>query len=177
MSFEDCNKSFLRHDPDICLIGETRDRETAQAFAKLANTGHLCFTTLHTNTAKDNIERLLNLGLEEYQIKNAVRLFTCQRLYPRVCQNCNTPDPEGQKLIGMAVGKKIEAFKGEGCDQCNGRGYKGKVLVFEYIKVKSGAYIESENMLERAIRYTNEGLTFASSVLDLADSYKKEVVA
>jgi type IV pilus assembly protein PilB len=129
-------RAFLRQDPDIILVGETRDKETAKIAVEAALTGHLVFTTLHANDAPSTFMRLMEMGIEPFLISTSVIGIVAQRLVRRICQNCKekyTPDNVIVKYLGLKDG--IELYKGKGCDLCNLTGYKGRVGVYEVLMV------------------------------------------
>jgi type IV pilus assembly protein PilB len=141
LNFAAALRSFLRQDPDIIMVGETRDYETAEIGVKAALTGHLVLSTLHTNDAPSTINRLLNMGVEPFLVSSAVILVVAQRLVRKACQNCKKP----QKLTietFVAAGfdpeeaKSIVSYKGEGCDICNQTGYRGRVALYEVMPLK-----------------------------------------
>ena len=132
MSFDQSIRGILRHDPDIVLVGEIRDLKTAEIAIKLANTGHLTFSTLHTNDAPSAVSRLFKMGVEPFLIANAVNLVMAQRLVRRLCNECKeayTPHPETAKGIGFKEDeiKTTTFYKPVGCKKCSGSGYKGEV--------------------------------------------------
>lgn len=135
MPFDQAIRGILRHDPDIVLVGEIRDLKTAEIAIKLANTGHLTFSTLHTNDAPSAISRLYKMGVETFLIANAVNLIMAQRLVRTLCKNCKEeyePHPETAKGIGFTE-EEIENttfYKAVGCDKCN-NGYKGRTAIME----------------------------------------------
>jgi type IV pilus assembly protein PilB len=136
LTFARCLRSILRQDPDIILVGEIRDLETAEIAAQASLTGHLVFTTLHTNDAPSSVARLLDLGVEPFLITATVEGICAQRLVRKICTNCKTAyEPnEGQlKELGLTEedtkGKKF--YYGRGCNRCNGTGYKGRIGIFE----------------------------------------------
>jgi len=127
-------------DPDIILVGEIRDKETAQIACEAALTGHLLVSTLHTNDAPSTINRLMNMGIEPFLVASSVNLICAQRLVRRVCSNCKVdhPLPE-QGLIDAGFSPDDAAtvvpVRGEGCDKCNRTGYKGRVGLYEVMEV------------------------------------------
>ncbi len=136
LTFARCLRSILRQDPDIILVGEIRDLETAEIAAQASLTGHVVFTTLHTNDAPSSVARLLDLGVEPFLITATVEGIVAQRLVRRICTRCKTQfDPtEAQlanlKLLPEDVGGKV-FYYGKGCSKCNGTGYRGRVGLFE----------------------------------------------
>ncbi len=135
MTFDQAMRGILRHDPDIVLVGEIRDLKTAEIAIKLANTGHLTFSTLHTNDAPSAVSRLYKMGVEPFLIANAVNLIMAQRLVRRLCSNCKEeyePHEEVAKGIGFND-EEIEHttfYKPVGCDKCT-KGYKGRTAIME----------------------------------------------
>ncbi|MEX0608258.1 MAG: ATPase, T2SS/T4P/T4SS family [Balneolaceae bacterium] len=136
MTFDQSIRGILRHDPDIVLVGEMRDLKTAEIAIKLANTGHLTFSTLHTNDAPSAVSRLFKMGVEPFLIANAVNLVVAQRLIRRLCKECReeyNPHPEIAKGIGF-TDEEIEKetfYKAVGCDKCGNTGYKGRAGIHE----------------------------------------------
>jgi type IV pilus assembly protein PilB len=141
LNFAAALRSFLRQDPDIIMVGETRDYETAEIGVKAALTGHLVLSTLHTNDAPSTINRLLNMGVEPFLVSSAVILIVAQRLVRKACQNCKKPQKIPVETF-VAAGfdpeeaKAIVSYKGEGCDICNQTGYKGRVALYEVMPLK-----------------------------------------
>jgi type IV pilus assembly protein PilB len=140
LNFAASLRSFLRQDPDIILVGEIRDFETAEIAIKAALTGHLVMSTLHTNDAPSSINRLMNMGIEPFLVATSINLICAQRLIRRVCQNCKQEeDVPVQALLNIgfseAEAPNIQLYRGRGCDVCLGRGYKGRVALFEVMSV------------------------------------------
>lgn len=136
LNFAAALRSFLRQDPDIIMIGEIRDFETAEIGIKAALTGHLVLSTLHTNDAPATINRLLNMGIEPFLVASAVNLITAQRLARRICSECKEPeDIPVQALIDAGVAPEeaptYVCYKGVGCAKCNNTGYKGRVGFYQ----------------------------------------------
>lgn len=136
LNFSSALKSFLRQDPDIILVGEIRDYETAEIAFKAASTGHLVVSTLHTNDAPSTVIRLTEMGVASYIITSTVNLVVAQRLVGRICESCKTPiEVPAQTLINLGVApedvKDYVLFKGKGCNNCNGTGIKGRIAIFE----------------------------------------------
>lgn len=135
MTFDNAMRGILRHDPDIVLVGEIRDLKTAEIAIKLANTGHLTFSTLHTNDAPSAISRLYKMGVETFLIANAVNLIMAQRLVRTLCKNCKEeyePHPETAKGIGFTEPEIEETtfYRAVGCDECT-NGYSGRTAIME----------------------------------------------
>ncbi len=136
LNFAAALRSFLRQDPDIIMIGEIRDFETAEIGVKAALTGHLVLSTLHTNDAPSTINRLLNMGIEPFLVASAVNLITAQRLARRVCGECKAAEEiPVQALVDAGVppdeAPEFVCYKGTGCPKCNGTGYKGRVGFYQ----------------------------------------------
>lgn len=130
-------RSILRQDPDIIMVGEIRDRETAEIAIHAALTGHLVFSTLHTNDAAGAATRLIDMGVEPFLIASSIIGILGQRLVRRVCENCKkpyTPTPEMLKGLGMPA-EPVTFYRGEGCQACRGIGYKGRVGIFELLEI------------------------------------------
>jgi type IV pilus assembly protein PilB len=140
LNFAAALRSFLRQDPNIILVGEIRDFETAEIAIKAALTGHLVLSTLHTNDAPSTISRLMNMGIEPFLVATSVNLIQAQRLIRRVCSECkeavHTP-PEALIEIGFTSeeAKTLKVFKGRGCAKCNNTGYKGRVGLYEVMEI------------------------------------------
>lgn len=135
-------RSIVRQDPDIIMLGEIRDKETAQIALQSALTGHLVFSTVHTNDAASAYTRLLDLGVEEFLLNAALVSIVAQRLARKICSHCSEPEPNAQALIDKyALNSfaqrfsipKIELKRGKGCEQCSHTGYKGRMAVTEYL--------------------------------------------
>ena len=140
LNFAAALRSFLRQDPNIVLVGEIRDFETAEIAIKAALTGHLVLSTLHTNDAPSTINRLMNMGIEPFLVATSVNLICAQRLVRRICSKCKEPeDVPIQALLNVgfseAEATEIQIYHGRGCDICNNTGYKGRVGLFEVMKV------------------------------------------
>src|SRR5689334_2912051 len=140
LNFASALRAFLRQDPNIILVGEIRDFETAEIAVKAALTGHLVLSTLHTNDAPSTISRLMNMGIEPFLVATSVNLICAQRLVRRICQNCKEPleIPE-QALLDAGYSpeevKKTTVYQGKGCGTCNKNGYKGRVGLYEVMEV------------------------------------------
>ncbi len=141
LNFAAALRSFLRQDPDVIMVGEIRDYETAEIGVKAALTGHLVLSTLHTNDAPGTINRLLNMGVEPFLVSSAVVLILAQRLVRKVCQNCKKPEKLPPQVLIDAGFTNEEAaslvtYKGSGCDICNKTGYKGRVALYEIMPIR-----------------------------------------
>ncbi len=140
LNFAAALRSFLRQDPNIVLVGEIRDFETAEIAIKAALTGHLVLSTLHTNDAPSTISRMVNMGIEPFLVATSVNLIQAQRLIRRVCKDCKEEvhvPLEGLIEIGFTAeeAETIKSFKGKGCQVCNGTGYKGRVGLYEVMEI------------------------------------------
>jgi type IV pilus assembly protein PilB len=140
LNFAAALRAFLRQDPNIVLVGEIRDFETAEIAIKAALTGHMVLSTLHTNDAPSTISRLMNMGIEPFLVATSVNLIQAQRLIRRVCKDCKTENPtppEALLEIGFSPeeAKQMKLYKGRGCQTCNGTGYKGRVGLYEVLEV------------------------------------------
>jgi type IV pilus assembly protein PilB len=136
LNFATALRAFLRQDPNIIMVGEIRDFETAEIAVKAALTGHLVLSTLHTNDAPSTVSRLLNMGIEPFLVTASVNLVLAQRLARRICSDCKVPaekHPEALLKMGMTEEqvRKGTIYKGKGCGTCNQTGYKGRVALYE----------------------------------------------
>ena len=140
LNFAAALRSFLRQDPNIILVGEIRDFETAEIAVKAALTGHLVLSTLHTNDAPSTINRLMNMGIEPFLVASSLNLVCAQRLVRRICKNCTEPDPTPPPALMQAGfsaedAKQVVPNRGKGCDKCNNTGYKGRVGLYEVMEI------------------------------------------
>src|SRR5262245_21287654 len=136
LNFANALRAFLRQDPDIIMVGEVRDFETAEIGVKAALTGHLVLSTLHTNDAPSTVNRLLNMGVEPFLVASSINLIMAQRLVRLICPQCKEPAPIGaETLIDVGVpadlAATIQCFHGTGCSMCGGTGYKGRIALYE----------------------------------------------
>ena len=164
LDFNTTLRAFLRQDPDIIMVGEIRDLETASIAIKAAQTGHMVMSTLHTNDAPQTLSRLINMGVPPFNIASAVNLIIAQRLARRLCEHCKTEEKLTDKTLleeGYAqeeIDKGFKMYKAVGCDQCD-QGYKGRVGIYQVMKI-------SEEMGRIIMREGN--------AMELADQAKKE---
>lgn len=192
LNFATTLKSFLRQDPDVILVGEIRDLETADIAIKAAQTGHLVLSTLHTNDAPKTITRLLNMGVKPFNIASSVILITAQRLGRKLCKECKQPEdlpPEVLLDAGMSpeelegYGTKWKTYRPVGCPECNEKGYKGRVGIYQVMPVteeirkiilREGTDIEIAveaknngvlSLREAGLLKVKEGITSLSEVL------------
>ncbi len=173
LDFPAALRSFLRQDPDVILIGEIRDLETATIGVKAALTGHLVLATLHTNDAPSTVTRLINMGIEPFLVGSALELVTAQRLARRNCSECVEPEEIPPEVLIEAGIPEAEAgtfkpMKGKGCPVCNGSGYKGRVGLYQVMpmfpEIRDAVYAEknSDEINEIAIRHGVQTLRMAA---------------
>jgi len=188
LSFANCLRSFLRQDPDIIMVGEIRDFETAEIAIKAALTGHLVLSTLHTNDAPSTISRLLNMGIEPFLVASAVNLIVAQRLARKICEACRgVVQVSQQMLLNLGVSPDelhgFTCYKGSGCPRCNQTGYKGRVALYEVLpvrdeirelilqggsagEIKKGAIqLGMKTLRQAALQKLREGITTVEEVL------------
>jgi len=140
LNFATALRSFLRQDPDIIMVGEIRDFETAEIAVKAALTGHMVLSTLHTNDAPSTINRLLNMGIEPFLVASSLNCVLAQRLARRICVECKEPvEVPSQALIDIGVGPedapKIQVYRGAGCPACSNTGFRGRIAIYEVMIV------------------------------------------
>jgi type IV pilus assembly protein PilB len=188
LNFATALRSFLRQDPDIIMVGEIRDFETAEIAIKAALTGHLVLSTLHTNDAPSTINRLLNMGIEPFLVASSVNLIAAQRLARVNCESCKTSiQVSPQMLMNLGVApddiQGFTCYKGVGCAQCNNTGYKGRVALYEVMPVreeirelilqgasaseikKEGIRLGMKTLRQTALTKLREGITTVEEVL------------
>ena len=143
LTFANALRNLLRHDPDIMMVGEVRDLETAELAIRTALTGHLVFSTVHTNDAASGVTRLLDMGLEPYLVASSVQAFIAQRLVRTICNDCKESvslkdiykEKESPKDAIETIEKPTHVFKGKGCEACKFTGYKGRIAIYEILLV------------------------------------------
>lgn len=146
LNFASILKSFLRQDPDVIMVGEIRDTETAAIAVNAALTGHLVISTLHTNNSYETITRLVNMGVQPHNLVGALLCIVAQRLMRKLCPDCKVIDERATPdyLISLGIRKdfanKVKAYKGEGCKECDGIGTKGRVAIHEVLRMTSQLY-------------------------------------
>ncbi len=192
MNFDQAIRAILRHDPDIVLVGEMRDKITAEIAIKLANTGHLTFSTLHTNDAPSAVARLYKMGIEPFLIAYAINVIVAQRLVRKLCNDCKKKvsnfDEDTMKAAGLNIAewRNFEIYKAVGCEKCNRTGYKGRIAIHEAlyftkeireIIVRSGIEVDEEkiriqakkdgslNLRESGLEKVKVGLTSLEEVI------------
>jgi type IV pilus assembly protein PilB len=197
LTFASSLRAFLRQDPDIVMVGEIRDYETAEIAIKAALTGHLVLSTLHTNDAPSAVSRLLNMGVEPFLISSSLLMTVAQRLVRKICSHCKERvvlSPEVIERLGLSK-EEVNAttfFKGRGCDDCSNTGYRGRTAIYEVMsvtdpirelilqKVPAGEIKEKARALgmrtlrENAIRKLKQGITTAEEVLRVTFSEEEE---
>jgi type IV pilus assembly protein PilB len=141
MTFAAALKAFLRQDPNIIMVGEIRDLETGSIAIKAALTGHLVLSTLHTNDAPSTITRMMDMGIEPFNVASAVNLIVAQRLVRRICENCKVEHQYSEEELAAlgvedaAQGADMTTYRGEGCDQCGKTGYRGRQGLYEVMSM------------------------------------------
>lgn len=187
-SFAGALRAFLRQDPDIIMVGEVRDFETAEIAIKAALTGHLVLSTLHTNDAPSTINRLLNMGVEPFLVASSVNLILAQRLARVICNNCRGPvELPPQALLDIGVAREdtgtFTCFQGVGCPQCHGTGYRGRIALYEVMPIseelrdlvlngasaaeikRSAVSLGMKTLRQSAISKLKEGVTTVAEVV------------
>ncbi len=182
LTFASGLRAFLRQDPNIILVGEIRDSETADLAVQAALTGHLVFSTLHTNDAAGALPRLLDMGAEPFLLASSMTAILAQRIVRKICAHCKkqyTPPPELVEDIKRVLGKlvsettQIALYKGEGCAQCNDTGYSGRIGVFEVIRISEKI---SKLILERSSAGDIQRLAVEEGMITMKqDGYLKAV--
>ncbi|MFC1755484.1 GspE/PulE family protein, partial [Thermoproteota archaeon] len=138
LTFAQGLRSVLRHDPDVLMVGEVRDYETAEIAIRSALTGHLVFSTLHTNDAAGAVTRLLDMGVEPFLVSSSLECIVAQRLVRTICPSCRTkikPDKKLLQELHLDAGKSLELFEGKGCEICKFTGYKGRTAIHEVLRM------------------------------------------
>ncbi len=167
LNFAAALRSFLRQDPNIILVGEIRDYETAEISTKAALTGHLVLSTLHTNDAPSTVSRMVNMGIEPFIVGTAVNLIQAQRLIRRICSACKEEVHDVPAKVLLDVGFEAAAvgsfpmFKGRGCSTCNGTGYKGRVGLYEVLEINDAVrelIMMGANSVELRKKAIDEGM-------------------
>jgi type IV pilus assembly protein PilB len=157
LTFETGLRALLRQDPDIMMVGETRDNETAVISVRAAITGHLVFSTLHTNDAVSSINRLMDMGLQPYMVSGALVGVIAQRLMRKVCRECSTLQEPTEEESRMLTHKGVLLRKAKGCPACNYTGYKGRIAIHEILcidkKIRSmiDAHASMDDIFEYAV--------------------------
>src|SRR6266849_5519103 len=192
LNFAAALRSFLRQDPNIILVGEIRDFETAEIAVKAALTGHLVLSTLHTNDAPSTVNRLMNMGIEPFLVASSVHMICAQRLVRRVCSNCKEPAPLPPPALVQAGftqddAGSVKPMKGAGCDKCNQTGYKGRVGLYEVMEIgeelrelilvgASGPELRRKAIDEGMITLRQSGLRKVKEVVTTIEEVVRETV-
>ena len=181
-------RSILRQDPDIVMVGEIRDSETAEIAVKAALTGHLVLSTLHTNDAASTVIRLLNMGIDKYLICSSVSVIIAQRLARRICLHCKEryhPEEEYiQRLISLGIDpEKLNFYHGRGCEHCSGLGLWGRIAIYEFFLLtreikdliirdaseqelkQTSIELGMESLLQNGLKKVHEGLTTINEIM------------
>ncbi len=193
LTFASALKAFLRQDPNIVMVGEIRDLETGSIAVKAALTGHLVLSTLHTNDAASTITRMVDMGIEPFNVSAAVNLITAQRLVRRICSNCKAETSYLPEILRSAGIKGSEVadhifYRGEGCDACGGSGYAGRQGLYEVLtmspeinrmvlKGESTADIKAQAVSEGLITLRQDGLLKVKRGITTLDEVIKETAA
>jgi type IV pilus assembly protein PilB len=173
LTFAAALRSFLRQDPDVIMLGEIRDLETAEIAVKAALTGHLVLSTLHTNDSASTLTRLTDMGVDPYLSASAVRLIVAQRLIRLICQNCKIEiDPSKNDLLPYLhltpeERNEIKLFKGKGCSICNNTGYKGRCGLYEVLPIDQSI---QELIISKAPPFTIKNKAIADGMMTIRGS-------
>ena len=156
MTFNTGLRALLRQDPEIILVGETRDQETAELMIRAALTGHLVFTTLHTNDAAGCIPRLIDMGVEPYLLPSCLQGALAQRLGRVICKHCKVEEKDPEQVFAALKltppeGQKLQLWTGEGCEKCRHTGYKGRVGIHEFMQFDERFYEPICNQAEASV--------------------------
>jgi type IV pilus assembly protein PilB len=187
LTFAGALRAFLRQDPDVIMVGEVRDQETAGICLRAALTGHFVLSTIHTNDSLSAVNRLTDMGIEPFLLASTLRVLEAQRLIRRLCRECREPyecNPETAKLHGLEPGQQL--YRPKGCDHCRGSGYKGRIGVFEVVRItpRMAALIQSRAplpelraaareqgmklLIDSGMNKVSEGLSSLEEVLTVA---------
>jgi MSHA biogenesis protein MshE len=193
LSFSRVLRAVLRQDPDIILVGEMRDGETAQIGLRAAMTGHLVFSTLHTRDTAGTLFRLVDMGVPKYMVASSVQVVVAQRLIRRVCESCADPyTPTAQEVewlehVGVMRNQWGKLLRGRGCSRCNGTGYRGRMGVYEMLEMTqplvdaaahhdsnffmlaAREYMKGKTLIDQALAQMKQGHTTAAEVMALSD--------
>ena len=166
MTFSKALKAFLRQDPDIIMVGEIRDEETAETAVNAALTGHLLISSLHTNDSVGAITRLVDMGIEPFLVASSLILTSAQRLCRRICEKCKEPYTKVPSYLREKLGldSKVTLFRGKGCPACSNTGYKGREAILEVLPVddKIKEMIIKREPESSIIKYAREKFGFKS---------------
>jgi len=192
LTFAAALRSFLRQDPNVILVGEVRDSETAAIAVKAALTGHLVLSTIHTNDAPSTVGRLINMGVDPFLVASSVNLICAQRLVRRICEHCKEVDPLGPSALIEAGFSADEAptlvpYRGRGCSRCGGTGYRGRVGLFEVMASSENlrrlilenapvSELRRQAMAEGMVTLRESGLQMVREKLTTVDDVVRETV-
>ncbi|UCF18878.1 MAG: type IV-A pilus assembly ATPase PilB [Gemmatimonadota bacterium] len=193
LTFASCLRAFLRQDPNVILVGEIRDMETAGIAIKAALTGHLVLSTLHTNDAASTITRLIDIGVEPFNVASAVNLVTAQRLVRRICSSCKVEISPSDELLEAASLTpeqlaQLKFYRGEGCDLCDGTGYRGRQGLYEVMPItnrirriimqgESADVMKSQAVKDGMLTLRDDGLIKVSKGITTLEEVLKETAA
>ncbi|MCM8825544.1 MAG: Flp pilus assembly complex ATPase component TadA, partial [Candidatus Omnitrophica bacterium] len=170
-------RTLLRQDPDVIMVGEIRDLETAQIAVQASLTGHLVISTLHTNDTVSSITRLNYMGVEPYLLADSLNLILAQRLVRKICPSCKEEDPEAKEFLRkqeIMLDENIKLYKGRGCQDCDNTGYFGRVAIYELLNItKPIRRMIVERMPEENIRE----IAKQQGMVTLRDAAIKKVIA
>lgn len=175
-------KSILRHDPDVIMVGEVRDLETAEIASRVALTGHLVFSTLHTNDAASGVTRLVDIGVEPYLVASSVEAFIAQRLVRTICPHCREEDPSKPEEFKQQVARElrmpstrdVKFYIGRGCDKCNGSGFWGRVAIIEILLIDDAI---RDLIIKRAPSSQIKAIALSKGMQTLRQSGWRKVIA
>ena len=192
MTFAAALKAFLRQDPNIIMVGEIRDLETGSIAIKAALTGHLVLSTLHTNDAPSTITRMIDMGIEAFNVASAVNLITAQRLVRRICSNCKEEVKYPDAYLDAAglsdEDRGATFYRGRGCDNCNGSGYRGRQGLYEVMAMSptlrrmilqsaSTADLQRQAIAEGMLTLRMDGMVKAKRGITTLEEVIKETAA
>ena len=193
LSFSRVLRSTLRQDPDVILVGEMRDSETAQIGMRAAMTGHLVFSTLHTRDSAGTLFRLVDMNVPQYMVASSVQVVLAQRLLRRICESCSEPHSPTPQEIEWLEFENVHADRwrnlihGRGCSHCNGTGYRGRIAVYEMLEMTrelveaaghsdaghfmeaAYAHMQGRTLLDRALALMEQGRTSVAEVMRISN--------
>ena len=174
-TFSNALRSLLRQDPDVIMVGEMRDPETAEIAIRSALTGHLVFSTIHTNDAPSTITRLVNMGIEKYLLSSSLKMIIAQRLVRTICSNCKKEyRPPFHTLSQLALPEDGKYYIGEGCENCNNTGYKGRTGIFEIFEITPAI---SEMILSNASENKLREAAVQNGMKTLLDTAREKILS
>ena len=177
LTFASCLRAILRQDPDVIMVGEIRDEETLESAIHAALTGHLVFSTIHTNSTAKTVTRLLEMGAPPYLVSSAVIGILAQRLIRRICGKCKTAyeaTPEELVTLGIEADKPVTLYKGEGCERCEKSGYEGRLGIYEIMNLDRNV---QELIDAKASVYTIQDAAVKNGMLTLGMDAKRKVLS